>query len=154
MFWSVSWCFLRSRVESIISRPSSSGQIWTTGPAAGASHFHSLECNSQILSNNYLKHFLHQFLGLPWHRSMTKFVSDHMRKNKVENNPFHATSLNSSEKVDQWRSSLSQDELNNLLRSCGGVTDLYKNISMFWFLMWTKIWKRLGFYIWIMYCNT
>ena len=77
------------------------------------------------------QHFLHQFLGLPWHRSMTKFVSDHMRKNKVENNPFHATSLNSSEKVDQWRSSLSQDELNNLLRSCGGVTDLYKNISMF-----------------------
>ena len=41
-----------------------------------------------------------QFLGLPWHPAMTKFIEDHMTRNLQGNdNDLHTKSLNSSVKV-------------------------------------------------------
>ena len=42
-----------------------------------------------------------QFLGLPWHPTMWRFMEDHMTQNvrRGDDNDLHAKSLNSSAKV-------------------------------------------------------
>ena len=94
-----------------------------------------------------------QFLGLPWHPAITKFISDHMRArgggHRARDSDLHTTSLDSRLKVgphqyfldinvenivpqvDQWRSGLRGAELKLINSSCSRLIQLHEDLSMF-----------------------
>ena len=94
-----------------------------------------------------------QFLGLPWHPAITKFISDHMRArgggHRARDSDLHTTSLDSRLKVgphqasvadnienmvpqvDQWRSGLRGEELKLINSSCSRLIELHEDLSMF-----------------------
>ena len=93
-----------------------------------------------------------QFLGLPWHPAITKFISDHMRArgggHRARDSDLHTTSLDSRLKVgphqasvaniekivsqvDQWRSGLRGAELDLINSSCSRLIQLHEDLSMF-----------------------
>ena len=75
-----------------------------------------------------------QFLGLHWHPALSKFMEDHMvedPKHKQEGD-LHTQSVNSSSKADLWRSKLTQIQLAELDRICGGTIERHQKMRMIW----------------------
>ena len=73
-----------------------------------------------------------QFLNLPWHPTLTKFMADHMVEDMNHNKEgdLHTQSVNSSSKVDQWKQKLSKASLWELNKTCGRTIQNHVELSM------------------------
>jgi len=73
-----------------------------------------------------------EFLNLPWHPAMDKFMAEHMvedPKHRLEGD-LHTQSVNSSAKAHQWKTKLSLKQLNEVERVCEELIEKHEKLSM------------------------
>lgn len=73
-----------------------------------------------------------QFLGLPWHPAITKFMADHMVEDKrhSKEGDLHTQSVNSSQKTDSWRRKMTDLQKKEVEMKCNGTIANHANFTM------------------------